>query len=107
MNILATIQNFAVLGQTAAPADPGIIPQAPAMAGLPGGAVGQSITFSLLFVALVIGFIGIKVYKMKAGAIVLGVCIGVLGAGGFVGSIAWTLIGGVVKVITSLSTSFG
>jgi hypothetical protein len=106
-SILATI---AVLGQTApaaAPPDPGIFPQAPAMAGLGAGAVAGGITFTGLFVALVIGFIAIKVYKAKVSSIVLGVCIGVLGASGFVGQIAWTIIGIVAKVVTSLASSFG
>jgi hypothetical protein len=111
--ILANLTTYVLLGQApAAPAagttpDPGILPQAPSMAGLPGGPIGTSITVSLLFGALIVAFIAIKVYKSRVKDIVLGVCIGVLGAGGFVGALAWALIGIVVKLIGSLASTFG
>jgi hypothetical protein len=113
--ILANLTTaYLLLGQAAptsaapgATPDPGILPQPPPMAGLPGGAIGTSITVSLLFGALVVAFIAIKVYKSRVKDIVLGVCIGVLGAGGFVGAMAWVLIGIIVKLIGTLAATFG
>jgi hypothetical protein len=103
-----------ILGQAEAPAppastaaNPGIFPTPPPMAGLGAGAVAGGITFTGLFIALVIAFIAVKIYKSKVKDIVLGVCIGVLGAGGFVGAIAWTLIGIAVQLIKSLSSAVG
>lgn len=89
-----------------APPNPGLLPTAPASSGLPTAAAG-GITLSLLFVALVVTFIAVKAYKVKVGAVLLGVCIGVLGAGGFIGALAWALIGVGVKVVSSLASSFG
>lgn len=106
--ILALMTNYAVLAQTAPPAaDPGFLPTPPPMAGLGAGAVAGGITFTGLFVALVVAFIAVKVYKAKVSSIILGTCIGVLGAGGFVGAIAWTLIGIAVQMIKSLSGALG
>ena len=106
--VLATIQNVAVLAQTPpAGAEPGIIPSAPAASGLPAGPVGSTITVTLLFGALVIAFFCVKIYKSKLRDIALGTCIGVLGATGFVGSLAWALIGIGVKLINALASTLG
>jgi hypothetical protein len=106
--ILANLTtSYLLLGQTvaekqAAPADPGILPSAPPSSGLPAGAVGTTITVSLLFVALVIGWWAVKYGKGRLRDVVIGSCIGVLGAGGIVGALTWTVISVGVKVVSAL-----
>lgn len=105
--LLATVTNLAVLAQTSPPAtavaDPGIVPQPPPMSGLEAGAIGGGITFSLLAVAIFIGWLIIKHYKHKLTTLVVGICIGVLGAGGFIGALAWSLI----RVFVTIASSVG
>jgi hypothetical protein len=99
--LVATIVNLAVLAQEV----PGKVPEAAAAA---EKAAAGPITLSLLFVFLVIGFIAVKAYKAKAGTLILGSCIGVLGAGSpFVGGLLSAVIDVIVKLITSVATSIG
>jgi hypothetical protein len=95
----------AVDAQTSQPPDPGFLPQAPKSSGLPAGAIGGGITFSLLAIALFVGWLVVKHYGHKLTTLVVGICIGVLGAGGFVGALAWALIRVFVTVVTSVGNA--
>jgi hypothetical protein len=109
MTVLALVQSAAVFAQTAPvaekAADPGIVPTAPPSSGLPAGAIGTTITVSLLFAALVIAWWAVKYGKGKFRDVTIGACVGVLGAGGIIGSLVWTVINVAVKVATALGSA--
>ena len=87
---------------TAQPPAPGVFPQAPQGSGLGPGAANTIISFSLLLVLLFAAWLVIKHYKHKLTTLVLGICIGTVGATGFIGALAWALVNVFVTVLNSV-----
>jgi hypothetical protein len=79
--------------------NPGFMPTAPPASGLAPGAVATTVTFSLLAIVIFIAWLAVKHYKGQLRDIVLGMMIGTLGAGGFVGALTWAVIAVFVKLI--------
>lgn len=81
--------------------------EAPNVPKVPGGAVGGAVSVSLVVGLVILCWVGTKVWQWRWTQIVIGVCLGVAGANGFVGELARMLIGIGMKVFQAVTSGFG
>jgi hypothetical protein len=105
--VLATITKFAVLTKYAvlaeATAPGGVLPTPPAGSHATAGTASVSL---LLLLALA-AWICVKQKGAQWPHIGLGVAIGVVGAGTFVGAVTWNVLGILTQLLSQLGASFG
>jgi hypothetical protein len=95
-----------VLAQAAPGAPGGILPTPPPGTNL-GAAGAATASVSLLLLLAVAAWVCVKQKGAQWPHIGLGVAIGVVGAGTFVGAMTWSVLGIIVQLINQLGHSFG
>lgn len=99
--ILATIHHLTLLAEATAPG--GVLPTPPAGTKANAGTASVSLILLLGLAA----WICVKQKGAQWPHIGLGVCIGVVGAGTFIGAVTWNVLGIFTQLLSSLGASFG
>lgn len=74
---------------------------------VPGGPViAGAVSVSVVFVIAALCWVGVSKWGWKWSAVVAGACLGVAGAGGFVGEVCRMLIGIGLKMLSALIDAF-